>query len=61
MKKSDEPPPVSPECAWCLAELAAQGIEIPQPAEGESHGICPEHAEQIYAAWQAGRAAKTAA
>lgn len=28
-------------CAWCLTE---QGET---PAEGDSHGVCPPHAEQI--------------
>lgn len=40
-------------CAWCEAE---QGVHD----ESASHGICADHAAQVYAAFRAKRAGRAA-
>lgn len=49
---AEEPPATddTTDCAWCNAEAGRE--------QGEgSHGICGEHAEAVYAAYAARRAA----
>lgn len=54
MEAACDAPTLVMSCAWCLSE---QHIA---PQDGESHGICARHADQVYAAYRSARCARMA-